>query len=235
MAKGKQNTKGDGDDKPPVENPEADKPKLSASDRKLLAEAELLAAEEAAALKREFGENPIPMERMPKPVEELVKAMKAAREMPLQGLHAYDYRYGVRCVFVAKDGEEYDARMLPLPVNKGTLLEIPLILDPAKAYAELGRMPAAQRVKAHKELTENLSKTAPALDIKGETKRLVEYRGMLLHGLQINGKWVPAAHLMVNFSRKGGQEWKSKHFVRPKEFVPHGMASGIVPHFYLKD
>ncbi len=179
----------------------------------------------------------VPAEPSPESMErsgDLAAKIKAAREMPTDGRANYDFRYCEPCVFVDNDGEEYDARLLPLPTNKGELMQVPAMQDPFKEIQQIHRLPSARRAKALVEYNRKLMDTVPAMAIRGEEVRLVSYQGRLMYAADICGREVPCANLMVNFSRKGGEDWKPKNSARPKEFVPHGLPTGIVPHFYFK-
>ena|SRR3990167_5184952 len=190
---------------------------------------------EAGAASAPPAERSVALADMPLSPEEIAAKQKAARQMPVNGLAKYDYRHCVECVFVENDGEEYPARILPLPVNKGELSEAPAIKDPLKDMFKIQKLPAARRVKAMAEYNLRLQATVPVLLIKGEEVRLARYEGMLFPVVEVGEKEMPAANLMVNFSRKdGGENWCPKGGVRPKEFVPHGLPTGVVPHFYIK-
>ena len=201
------------------------------AEAKAKAEAEAKAAGAAPAASAS-----IPMEEMPESPEEIAAKQKAAREMPVNGRAVYDYRYCHECIYVENDGEEYPARILPLPVNKGELSEVPAIKDPLKDMVKIQKLPAARRVKAMLEYNKRLQETVPCLLIKGEEVRLCRYKGLLFPAIEIADKEFPAANLMVNFSHKtGGENWCPKNGVRPKECVPHGLPSGMVPHFYIPE
>lgn len=205
---------------------------------KAKADAEAKAAADAAkaeAKAKADAEKSIPLEQRGSSPEELAAKQKAAREMPVNGLAKYDYRHAVECVFVDNDGEEYPARILPLPTNKGELTRVPAIKDPLRDMVKIQKLPAARRVKALLEYNKRLEQTVPCLLLKGEEVRLCEYNGMLFPAVEVADREMPAANLMVNFSRKDlGENWCPKSGVRPKEFVPHGLPTGTVPHFYLK-
>ncbi len=189
-------------------------------------------AEAKAKADAEAGDSK-PIEAFSGPSEDELRA--AARDMPKHGLAAYDYRYGRACSYIDNDGAEYDARILPMPVNKGEVVEIPAIMSPTAEMQKIEALPATQRAKAMLAFQRRLGETVPALEINGEVRQLARYEDLLCWTTPVGNTLVPCVNLMVNFARKtGGENWQPRNRVRPWDFVPHGLPTGVVPHFVLK-
>lgn len=215
------------------EEKEAEAKAKAEAEAQTKAEAEAKAKAEAEAKAAAKKGESKPIEAFSGPSED--EKREAARRMPKHGLAAYDYRYGRACTFVDNDGQEYDARILPMPVNKGEVVEIPAIMSPTAEMAKIEALPATQRAKAMLAFQRRLGETVPALELNGEVRQLARYQDLLCWTTPVGNTLVPCANLMVNFARKtGGENWQPRNRVRPREFVPHGLPTGVVSHFVLK-
>ena len=74
------------------------------------------------------------------------------------------------------NGLVYDARIPPLPLNKGNIIEVPRE-NREEEYAKLALLPLEKQMEAFKDLQEEHSKPAMALLLNNKTTRLVEYGG----------------------------------------------------------
>lgn len=142
----------------------------------------------------------------------------------------------IPAIYVDSDRQEYDARICPLPTNKGVIGAIPSIDDPQKAFAAISLLPLEQQIKAVQELQAKLATPEKALLLNGKTLRLMEYKGHLLYTLDLGNKRVPCAELYVNFKKDGksADNWKTVSSVLPRENVSFADQDRTVPHFKLK-
>ncbi len=129
-----------------------------------------------------------------------------------------------KCTYISADGEEYEARIIPLPTNKGTVIKVPSIL-PSKyqdEVAKVGQLKIEKQMEAFAALHAEMQKSRPALKIYNEVKPLHEYKGILLHETEFRGAKVPCANLQVNLNCKTKPkqpDWRDTAKVLPQEFV----------------
>jgi len=150
----------------------------------------------------------------------------------------------VDAIYVDNDGQEYKAKISPVPTNKGALAEIPVIEDPQKEFAAIAVLPLEKQIQAVAELQTKLKSADKAIALNGKLVRLTEYKGVLMYtterqvgeGRAAKTVRSPAANLLVNFEKneKKPANWVSVHSVRPVEHVS-GAAKGeaTIPHFKL--
>lgn len=148
-------------------------------------------------------------------------AKKPPTEMELLRAKLVDPEQQVKIIFVDSDGSEYPGRMLPVPLNKGTRVDVPLVVNYANEINKIGELPREKQVAAIAELNENVKKSSPAIIIKNRTIDLFEHKGVLMWVTHdANGKNIPCADLMINVSKKeNNEEWKHRSRVIPAEYV----------------
>lgn len=145
-------------------------------------------------------------------------------------------------VFVDALGSEYEARISPLPVNKGDMVDVPALENQDAEFAKLRTMDPVSQVRELKRLQSILSSPAKAFVLNGELTRLTQYQGRWCKTILITDEVTkqsnryPVCDLIVNFSRNTQRpEWKPIASVRPREFVPSAPpGSRQVPHFYTR-
>lgn len=143
------------------------------------------------------------------------------------------------CVFVDQHGKEYEAKIIPLPTNKGELKQIPKIL-PNKVNDEMQkiqRLPIDDQVVALEKLHVEMRASRPVLRINNEIRPLIQHGDLLCNETDFHGTQVPCMDLLVNVnSGKEGKEpdWRYAARVIPFDFVGTPRAGGRGrPHFKL--
>ena len=151
-----------------------------------------------------------------------------------ENVEGLDLKY-LNAKYIDSDGEEYDAKIPPLPLNKGNIGEVPPFENPEEEYGKVAKLPMNQQMKALQALQEKLSTPSKAFFINGESKRLVEYEGHLFMAIERKGNLIPQTSILVNFAKKGQRpNWQAIRGARPKEFVgtpPQG--DRLSAHFVL--
>lgn len=144
-----------------------------------------------------------------------------------------------KAVYVSCEGDQLDAKMIPLPARKGRLTEIPVMLeaDIQREQARIAQLPLEKRLNAQVELTKSLAKGRPALAINGGYMPLVKLGNDLFHEAEFQGAKVACADLLINLNtnREGTVEnWQMACKVIHKDHVgsPAKGARGKA-HFYL--
>lgn len=125
-------------------------------------------------------------------------------------------------VFVDSDGKEYPGKMIPLPLTKGVVIDVPQVTNPAEEYQKLARLPLEKQAEAFAELSKRMSVPAKALSINGSIIRLGSItdpsgKEHLCKTTEVNGKLVAAPDLTIDHGEKRG--FISKHFVRHEKNV----------------
>lgn len=144
----------------------------------------------------------------------------------------------VKCTFVDVDGSEYPARILPVATNKGTLIDIPGVRpeNVSDEYKKLAALPVEKQLAAVGDLQKRMASTKKAIMINNQLRELAEIPGVgLCWTTEFKGMIVPCCDLMVNVSKKEGQE-----DLRLRSRILHKSAVGTPgegrkgkAHFYL--
>lgn len=158
--------------------------------------------------------NPAPKAPDPK---EAAKALRAKLCDPEQQ---------VKAIFVDANGDEFPARILPVPINKGVIIQVPLVVNYVDEMQKIATLPREKQVQAVKELNEKAGKSTPALSINNRIIDLCEYgpdKMLCWAGHDAEGKNVPVCDLMVDYTVKtfdGAPEiLKHRSRVLPAEYV----------------
>lgn len=114
-------------------------------------------------------------------------------------------------VYVDNDGQEYRAKLCPIPWNKVREATIPAVADFGAEMERIQRLSPEQQVRAHQELMERNGKQVKAILQNGKYIRLFEAKpGVYVPTVPRNvGSGptartidVPVGNLIVDFSRK---------------------------------
>lgn len=142
----------------------------------------------------------------------------------------------VDCIFKSPSGQEFPAKLLPLPTNKGTLTKVSKVKDVPGLFAAVGQMRnEVERHKAYMQAVEDARAECPALLINGNVWRLMEVDGRLYKTCTKDGNDRACADLMVNVGhRPDAPRWVFK------QGVLHAMYAGTpaqgerwISHFKL--
>lgn len=141
-----------------------------------------------------------------------------------------------KVIYVSANGDEFPGRILPVPINKGTVIDVPLVTNFQDECNKIALLPREKQVAAFAELNGRMSKTAKAISLNGRLIDLQQWNDILCWSTHdADGKNVPCCDLMVNFGLKEEiPDWKHVSRVMPKEFVgiaPKGQKGRI--HFKL--
>lgn len=173
------------------------------------------APQEAPAPKKEFGSSQ----------KEIASKRHAA------GMELWDKSEEV--VYVDSDGSEYQAKICPLPTNKGVVIDIPQVKNPMEEFAKIAGMPIEKQAAAFAELQSKIATAAKGFSCNGNITRLAETKGRLCKSIEVGDKTVAAPDLLVDFGeKKGGVILKQR--VRNEGDVPKPPANSnekLVPFF----
>lgn len=144
-------------------------------------------------------------------------------------------------VYVENDGQEYEAKICPLPWNKCHEEEQPPAGDMKAELAELASLVGNRRKERFDEINAKWSKMQRVLvnDQTGEVMRLAEYKGHTFAGLEDGQMLRPCVDMLINFSRdperkESSDKWVFKACVLPIEHVRKPAKGGFPPcHFKL--
>ena len=137
------------------------------------------------------------------------------------------------CTF-KDNGGSYQAKIVPLALNKGSVVEVPMLSDPAGDISRIQALPIAQRAAAFQRIKDEMTQTRKVMLLSGEEVDVLEYKGMLCRAMVRGDKRIPVCDLRVNVSTKPNQEqWVSKHSIPPAEFAPNASGLKVVSHFVL--
>lgn len=112
----------------------------------------------------------------------------------------YDRANYKKAVYVTCDGDELDALVIPVPVIKGAVVQIPKMLpdDIAREQSRIGQLPMERRLAASARLVETMATARPALNINGNYVPLVSHGGELYNETDFQGVKVACADLLIN-------------------------------------
>lgn len=138
-------------------------------------------------------------------------------------------------IYVDTDGREFPAKIVPIPTNKYPVVMLPAVRDPAAELRKISEMQPEQQMEAFRLYQERMANGVKNLRIGKRYMPIVDYRGIDVLAMEVNGKLIPAPELLVNISDTTEvEQLVLKHHIRPEEYAsksPRGTHQ--VPYFKI--
>lgn len=140
-------------------------------------------------------------------------------------------------VFVDANGKEWAAKVIPLPLNKATIVRLPDMEGAQREAARILTLPFEQQAKAFAEFSGKAKeKIYLSMQHSGERAEIVEVDGKLQFVTEHRGRRVPCRDLLINYSEKAEiPNWSFKARVVLDGYISKaGAGQRQTPYFRFK-